>query len=727
VPDRARARARKAAVQGRGRPRSPSLVSVLLLLPFCSIALAPGTVSAAEWHALDQPELKEQLATAPALKPEALAAPARGVTSWCFHLVPNPDGTTYDALQWYFKAYSGPTWLYACDLATGAVTKQRFPDNRQIHMAGEMLAPDGRLYLVTPDWKAGMNLFVYDPASNRLEDRGIIVPKLVGETRRLVLGPDGLIYGAGNYQNPNKAGAYAFDWKTGKVTHDYGPIGPDHAPHGAWGYWIGVDDQYVYIASGKIPWYLIAVDIKTGAEKLLAQTKAGGDISISPLNGGARATVQDEPGAPSKPFWLYHGEMIPKVDDKPPWTPFQSPWDKRPPPPEVYRGQVDPVEGKAYLWWRTAADAAKAPKPAPPGVKPEELGWRRVELPDVETYPLPVHRLVALPDGRLFGTAQAYSGRFLFDPKTGQGSPLGNGGPSIYALAVCGDKLYWSGYPSGPVDVFDPARPWTLLKGGPPGLDPPNEKSPESNPRRVVEALFTETRVKKVFSMALGADRRIYLGGAGIRDYAGGSFAWLDPGPGEVGGLWRPFSGYRIYWLTPALESRYIVASTRTAADELNHDVRPESAKLFVWDTSEKKIVRDLVPVPRAAKAGPVLEVAPGLLLGTTEDPEVQNGGLLYGVDVQRGDIRFSKKLPETLRFAWAEGTTQWDYAKGPDGRVYTYLGNVLVRIHPENARVEVLGRLDAVGKMCFSGDDLYLAGAEPVRRLKALATQGKR
>jgi hypothetical protein len=694
--------------------------SMLVLL--AGAILGGREAAAAEWKTVDQPDLKEQLAKAPTLEPEKLSAPARGVTSWAFHLVPNPDGKTYDALQWYFKSYTESTWLYACDLGTGEVKKQRFPDRRQIHLAGEMLAPDGRYYLVTPDWNAGMNLFVYDPATNLLEDRGIIVPNLVGETRRLVLGPDGLIYGTGNYRNPNKAGAYSFDWKTGKVVRDYGALGPDHAPHGAWGYYLGVDDQFLYVASGKIPWFLVAVNIKTGEEKLLTQTKAGGELSISPVNGGARASVQNEPGAESKQFWLYRGEMIPKTDNTPPWTAFQSPWDRRPAQPEVYRGQVDPVDGKAYLWWRSAEDASKAPKPTPADATPETLGWKRLELPEVETYPLAVHRLAALPDGRLFGTAQAYSGRFLFDPKTGEGTPLGNGGPSIYALATFGDKLYWSGYPSGPVDVFDPARPWTLLKGGPPGQDPPLDTSAESNPRRVVGALFTHTRVKKVFSACVGADERLYFGGAGIRDYAGGGLGWFDPASGESGGMWRPFSGYRIYWVTPALDGRYIIISTKTATDELNNDTRPESAKLFVWDTAEKKLVRDLVPVPKATKAGPVVEVAPGLLLGTTEDPEVENGGLLYGVDLRTGEVLFTKKLPAALPFAWTEGVEQWDYVKGPDGKPYTYLGNALVRLDPTDARVEVLGKLARLGCMCFVGNDLYLAGDEPVRRLAGIA-----
>ncbi|MHB8898662.1 MAG: NHL repeat-containing protein [Thermoguttaceae bacterium] len=693
-----------------------------LLLTLLALTVAGADQEAGPWQPVDQPDLARQLAEAPVLEPQSLAAPARGVTSWTFQLVPNPDGKTYDALQWYFKSYSGPTWLYACDLGTGEVRKQRFPDRRQIHMHGGLVAPDGKYYIVTPDWNAGMNLFVYDPAANLLEDRGIVVPGLVGETRRLVLAPDGLIYGTGNYRDPNKAGAYSYDWKSGKVVRDYGPIGPDHAPHGAWGYSIGVDDRFIYVASGKIPWYLVAVDIRSGQEELLAETKAGGDVSISPMSGGARVSVTEAPGAPSQQFWLYHGQMIPKTDNNPPWTPFDTPEDKFPPPPEVYRGQVDPVGTTACLWWRSAADAARQPKPVPAGARPEDLGWKRIELPDVETYPLEVHRLASLPDGRLFGTEQAYSGRFLFDPATEQASPLGNGGPSIYALAVSGQRLYWSGYPSGPVDQFDPACEWTLLKGGPPGQDPPDPASPESNPRRVVESLFDATRVKKMFSAAVGADELLYFGGAGIRDYAGGGLGWFDPRSGEHGGLWRPLSGYRVYWLTTAMDARYVVVSTKTALDELQGDIRPPSAKLFVWDTQQKKFIRELVPVTGATKSGPVLEVAPGRLLGTTEDPEVEGGGLLYGADVASGEILFRKKLPRSLVFPWTEGVTQWDYARGPDGNVYTYLGNVLVRIRPASAEVEVLGSLRRVGCFCFVGSDLYLAGDEPVRRLKDIA-----
>jgi hypothetical protein len=111
-------------------------------------------------------------------------------------------------------------------------------------------------------------------------------------------------------------------------------------------------------------------------------------------------------------------------------------------------------------------------------------------------------------------------------------------------------------------------------------------------------------------------------------------------------------------------------------------------------------------------------------LLGITDDPDLESGGLLYGADVHTGEVLFTKKLPDRLRFAWTHGTTQWDIVRGPDGKVYTYLGSVLVRIRPADAGVEVLGRIGPPGRLCFVGNDLYLAGAEPVRRLAGIAAK---
>lgn len=675
------------------------------------------------WDVVEQPDLKEQLEKAPRLQPEDLAIPAKSVMPWGTYTVPNPDGKTYDVLQWYIKEYRQKTRVYIADLGTGQVTLQTFPETEgkvRVEACAWVLVPDGRLFGATPDWSlwdkdGGMNIYVYDPAVNRVQFLKQI-PHFGGEHNEMVLGPDGKLYGSGTYiraGDHSQAGVFSLDPKTGEV-RDYGPVGPRHDPNIAYGYWIGVDDTHIYVASGKIPWYLVAVNIRTGEQRILLEAPPGDYVNrmwIHPQYPGAWVMVQQGDEAPKKEYWLWHGQALPKAGTQPPWPETPSPLAQFPPAPEVYGGQLDPdAQGRAMLW-----------------VRPRGGEWKAIPLEGVETYPLRIHRLIRLPDGRFFGTAPGYQGRFLFDPRTGRVEALGRGGPSIYCLAVADGRLYWSGYASAPIDVFDWTRPWTLEKGGPPWEKAPAITSPESNPRRMAD-LFADTRVKKMMSAVVAGDGRIYFGGIGQRDYDGGGFGWYDPKSGEKGGLWRPFSAYRIYWLATALDGRYVVISTKTAEDELNQFREPEQAKVFVWDTQTKRIVREITPIPkgRVEKAGPLVEVAPGRMLGTTEDPEVPGGGLLYGLDVRTGAVLFVKKVPAALPFPWTQGTAQWDFQVGPDGFVWTTLGNVLVRIEPKDARVHVLGQLEPLGKFAFDGRDLYLAGAESIRRLRNIVPTGR-
>ena len=43
----------------------------------------------------------------------------------------------------------------------------------------------------------------------------------------------------------------------------------------------------------------------------------------------------------------------------------------------------------------------------------------------------------------------------------------------------------------------------------------------------------------------------------------------------------------------------------------------------------------------------------------------------------------------------------------------------MLVRIDPEDARVQVVGKVDPVGHPTFVGDDIYLSGHEQLRRIR--------
>ncbi len=330
-----------------------------------------------------------------------------------------------------------------------------------------------------------------------------------------------------------------------------------------------------------------------------------------------------------------------------------------------------------------------------------------------------------LADGRLYGTGDDYAGVFAFDPHTDQTTILGpRAGLAPYTQIVCGDKLYSSGYSNGPLFVYEPARPWTLSKGGPPGHPATDQADARSNPRYLGD-FDRSTRVGLMHSSALGADGKVYFGGFGLRHYTGGGFGWYDSKTQKMDGFWKPLSGYAVQWIAPALDGRLIVISTTRAADELNENQPPEEAKLFVYDVNQRKIVRQIVPIAKARATGLITEVAPGRLLGLTTDGEHRERSILYGVDVTTGEVLFTKALPLPVSIDaywphWVDASYEYHaFVRGPDGFVWTYLKDVLVRIDPQEAGVQVVGKVDPPGWPTFVGRDIYLAGSEQLRRIR--------
>jgi len=343
------------------------------------------------------------------------------------------------------------------------VKKQRLPDGRQLYLSGRALGFDGKYYIATPSRKTwSMDLFVYDPATNSLEQRGEIVPGLGGEVRPLVVGPDGRIYGTGT--RGNRVGLYIYDPKLRKVVKDLGPVGPSH-PNGAWSrYVMGVDDTHAYIASGMIPaWYLVAVNPVTGEQKVLLESPTERVMDILERFPSAYARVPQGSDAPDKEYWRYHGQAIPMTNNTPPWPREASPWDKAVPKPEVYFDQIDPdAEGNAMLWYRSREEAAQSPDLRSSRGKEAQIslarapenrsqsltsaatnlqnfGWKSVRLEGIATYPHRINPLSVLPDGRLYGTGDDYVGTFVFDPKTEQTTYCGpRVGLAPYTATVCG-------------------------------------------------------------------------------------------------------------------------------------------------------------------------------------------------------------------------------------------------------------------------------------------------
>ena len=62
-----------------------------------------------------------------------------------------------------------------------------------------------------------------------------------------------------------------------------------------------------------------------------------------------------------------------------------------------------------------------------------------------------------------------------------------------------------------------------------------------------------------------------------------------------------------------------------------------------------------------------------------------------------------------------------WDFRLGPDGMVWTFVGDAMVRIDPSDGAIRPVGKLGP-GRIAFSGGNVYLGGTTAVRRVEGLA-----
>ncbi|HID07763.1 MAG TPA: hypothetical protein EYP10_11530, partial [Armatimonadetes bacterium] len=328
--------------------------SVALVLLAFGMAVLAMMLSAKEASAQNDANLKQLIASAPKLETEDLCVPVKSVRRGMLLWAPNPDGKSWDLLQIYFPQYGGPNIIVIIDLGTGEVKTIQTERGWNFHLCPSVIAPNGKLFISILDRRLRQRICIYNPATIELKIDAVKMPDgLLGETHPLVLGTDGKLYAIG--QHPSRtATAAQIDPDTLRVTF-YGPIGPSHAPNPCWGYSGGADDRYIYIASGKIPWYLIAYDRRTGKWKVLAKTDTvGGYVSVSQHRDGCTGYVRKNQKATPIRGWLYRGEFIPikSPNEKPPWS-QRAMQLHLPPRPEINDALADPDEnGFAEIWVR---------------------------------------------------------------------------------------------------------------------------------------------------------------------------------------------------------------------------------------------------------------------------------------------------------------------------------------------------------------------------------------
>jgi hypothetical protein len=612
--------------------------------------------------------------------------------------------------------------------------------------------------------QGGMVLWVYDAATNTIRDVAQRVPASGGEVHPVAVGTDGLIYGGGSGAD-NRAAAYGYNPATGEVM-DFGVMGPSHSPNACWGYSIAADEEYIYMASGKVPWYIVALNKQTRQDEVL--TKCDDPRGHSQVGQGRLGCTASVAGhGKTTHYWLYKGKAIEKKDPKesPPWpeNPQAKPWVTLPPQPEIWTGKAIPkADGKAELWYRLPEAKAAAPNSAPAGTPLEQLGWKGVKY-NVDTYPVPILFILPLDDGRIFGAGQAYMGNFVYDPQTNQSQHLGRLPLSHYSHTLLDGKVYMSGYPSSVLYRYDPAQPWTSEVDRGPGLNPLPLTDANSNPRQLCYLAHAGSGCHKMWTACHGGDGRVYFGGRWYRNGEQGGLGWWnprEPDPAKAaGGLSAPFANFQVLWLTPTKGGRYIAISTAACRDQATNTPPPKEAKVFVFDTQTLQMARDFVPVPDANWAGGIVGVDEKHSLGLTFHPAERNRvpapdeltaehdhvkrhaaayglldktSVLYKADVTTGHVLWREVIPYPVSFRTNENFDHQeatDFELGPDGKVWTFTGSrftrvsetsrwhysyihsTLVRIDPFDGRVEAVGKLHHGGDLAFAGRDLYLSG----------------
>lgn len=627
---------------------------------------------------------------------------------------PNPDGRTWDVIPIYFEGYGGRNTLPSIDLGRRQGKVKTRPPGLNWHLPRHVLSPNEKVYIATRK-RQGIAIHVYDPAKNELRMEAIPTPAYMqGEMHPVIRSADGMIFVGGGHLSKT-ATCIMIDPRDDSVT-EFGSLGPSHAPTRCFNYYMGVDDTHVYIASGKVPWYLLAVDRVTKKSTTLAKTaNTGGMVVVEQQTHGITARVFTGPGNKRQDYWLHRGKLVPKSAPCP-WGKTGVDWQKSlPPKPEIYTENIVPTKpGQAAEFW-VKANVPNAERDA------KFPDWSRLTY-HVPLYPMGSHRLAEMPDGRILGAGGPYTGNYIYDPVTGKCAYTNKLHLSHYATAMHENTIWMSGYPASRLYAFDYSKPLNSRgRGAGPGTDLTPSDSPVSNPRFV--GRLAESKCHKMYGAAVGASGDIYFGGIWMRTGNGGGLGWWNAASNREEGLWQPFSNHQIAFLCATGNGRHIVISTMGVADLVLKKPKPTEGRLFVFDDAKKKIVHEIVVENGIRGPGPIAWAGANRIIGWTNDPADGRKSILYGVDVEQGEVVWKRSLPFKLPVVIGSNQKEhWDFRRGPDGHIWTFMGRTaktLVRIDPDTAAIEGVAQVNRGGRLAFSSPHIYLSGSTFLRRIR--------
>jgi len=457
-----------------------------------------------------------------------------------------------DTIYLMFSNAIGTWFSVAIDTRTGASTQYQAP-GRERMVKYACVGADGKVYAGS----LGGRLYVFDP---REPKKGIVdlgqVCRGEGYLFDLTSAPDGRLY-MGSYPG-GKLLCYAP--QTGDFI-DYGRAADDEmytqfvAPF---------SEQYAYVEAGVKRHRVVRMDLKTGAREEVALPEGfedypghcriwlGSDGRVQSYLAGVKQHAIIEglrmrAIEPREAAGMYGRLSIPGMS-------FKYDWDAK-----VVR--YTRANGEKGVWAFDYTDAAA-----------------------------PLFMLRKGVDGAIFGSSYLPLSLFVFHPQTRRHQVLGNpfkvaGGQTYSILPVSPTQVYAGAYGDADFIVYDTTKPWQTVDG--------KAAAKGTNPTYLGTLGHEQNRP---YDMLVGPDDFVYIATTADYGKVGGALTRLNPKTDT----WTVYRNccprHGIGALSGVAGDERLIAGGSLALASGHKPGTLGEAKLFLWDTTQHKIIYETAP-----------------------------------------------------------------------------------------------------------------------------------
>lgn len=606
------------------------------------------------------------MADLPQLPAQVLESkPVTSSRLWTDALVPNVRGGWNYIVQSYALHDVRPAeWVVIKDLTTNPTqtiyqTTSGIYTFEQLSHLNQLRAANGKVFFPA----FGNYIFYYDPATESVLTLSQVTenpPEPNGVSYipySQTFGPDQRLYMGTQESRSRSPMIFVLD-PTTLAIQVLGYVGSNLLAFTTYAYYIVADtstaNKYVYVAVGKDPWQLWALNIlgtQPGNVTKLFEVTNTGNIQFSLRTEGITAIIDSDLGHPDNvrtTLWCVDGTTYPYT---PGYNPLTLPFTPR--NVTQYTNPVsnppllDNSNGIGLIKWRNTVNDP----------------YTSVNYTVNNATPIQIESILQTSNGNLLGNAVQYEGFFKTIPGVSNTwfGPWASGTSETKSIQV-GTLVYFVGYPNGVLYRYVPGSAW----------------NPGTNPVQL-GFYHTTSFLKHPTGIFLSNDGQyLYVHGSLDREGQGTALGRYTISDGTfIGRLDNTNINYPLNFYNPKgfvqLGNGNLVSSGSIIADPAYPGQTPTDAALFIWDAGLNSVAQP-VPKPGVTDLGQLFTCSePNTVVGLT------SSGGLYSFNTS------------TLGLNWIDTGQPFGAAIQDTQGIWAINGLDLVNINPDTLETNVI------------------------------------